>query len=352
MRFPYDKFISLFKPYIPSEVIGEVMGTLMSGWVGQGKKVYQFEHDFAEKFNQKYCVAMNSGTSALETAFGLVGIQPGDEVITTPLTATCANIALLRMGAKIVWADIDKETLCLNRQDVINKTTSKTKAIVNVHLGGIESDIGEMFVPVISDSCQALGIFSGDYTCNSFQAIKHITTGDGGMLTVNNEEEYKKAKLMRWFGIDRENIKVDYKIRTMTAEPELLGYKRQMNDIAAGMGISGLKHYAEVIAHRYKLFQLYKKLLKVPVIDGKRNTYWLCTVLLENRDEVAEKLFKNGVETNLVHVRNDSMKIFGGRADLPTMDWVESRYLCLPLNMQTTEEDVIKISDLINSWTQ
>jgi perosamine synthetase len=352
MRFPVDKFINLFSPYIPEEATLEVINTLNSGWIGQGPKVEQFEKDFSEKFNQPYCVSMNSGTSALETAYNLAGITPGDEVICTPLTASCTNMPLLHMRAKIVWADINRKTLCLDREDVLRKITPRTKAIVNVHLGGVENNIGEMPVPVISDAAQALGVFTGDYTICSFQAIKHVTTGDGGMLVVNNEKQYKRAKLLRWFGIDRDKKKEDYKIREMTSEPELLGYKRQMNDIAAGMGIAGLKHYDEVIAHRKKIFELYKELLKVPVVDGYKNTYWLCTVLLENRDEVAQKLMANGVETNIVHVRNDALKIFGERAKLPNMDWVESRYLCLPLNMNTTEEDVIRISNLINQWTQ
>ncbi len=344
--------ISLFSTYIPQETFEDVADTLASGYIGQGPKVEQFEKDFSEKFKRRYCVSMNSGSSALETAYELVGIKPGDEVISTLLTASPTNIPLLRMGAKIVWADIRKDTLCLDREDVLRKITPKTKAIVNVHFGGVESDLGDMPVPVISDACQALGIFTGDYTCCSFQAIKHITTGDGGMLVVPDKYDYEEARLTRWFGIDREHKTKDYKLRPMTYDIETLGYKRQMNDIAATMGIAGLKHYDEVIAHRKKLFELYKKLLEVPVVDGERNTYWLCQVLLENRDEVARKLLENGVETNVAHIRNDAYKIFGGRAKLPNMDWVESRYLCLPLHMKVTEEDVYKISNLINSWTR
>ncbi len=344
--------IHLFYPYVPKETTDEVIDTLKSRWIGQGPKVDKFEQDFSKKFNQKYCVSLNSGSSALETAYELVGITKGDEVITTPLTCTATNIPLLRMGAKIVWGDINKDTLCLDREDVLRKITPKTKAIVNVHLGGIENDLGEMPVTVISDAAQALGIFTGDYTCCSFQAIKHITTGDGGMLVVGSEEEYKKAKLMRWFGIDREaKVRNDwqpYKKRQMTFDIEIQGYKRQMNDIAAGIGIVGLKYYDAVIAHRKKLFELYKKLLKVPVVDGKRNTYWLCTILVHGRDKIARRLLENGIESNLVQVRNDAYKLFGGRKRLPVMDKLEDNYLSIPLTMKTTEEDVVKICNVIN----
>lgn len=340
--------IPLFSATIPTEAYTEILNSLNSGWVGQGPKVDKFEKEFGKKFKQKYCIAMNSGSSALETAYELVGIKPGDEVISTPLTASPTNIPLLRMGAKIVWADIGGN-LCLDREDVLKKITRKTKAIVNVHFGGVNNDLGEMPVPVISDSCQALGVFNGEYTCCSFQAIKHITTGDGGMLVVNNEEEYEKARLMRWFGIDRNQKTDSYKLREMTFDIETIGYKRQMNDIAASMGIVGLQYYNKIISYRKKIFNLYKRLLKVPVIGG--DTYWLCQVLLENRDIIAQKLFENGIETNIAHIRNDAYKIFGGRVKLKTMDWVENKYLCLPLNMKVTEDDVIKISNLVNEYS-
>ena len=111
-----------------------------------------------------------------------------------------------------------------------------------------------------------------------------------------------------------------------------------------------MKTHDEVIAHRKKLFDLYKEILKVPVIDGPNNTYWLCTVLVNNREKVAQLLLENGVETNLVHTRNDAYKIFGGKADLPVMDEVEGQYLCLPLHMGGTEENILLISNLVNTY--
>lgn len=344
--------VTLFQPYVPDDAIAEVVDTLRSRWIGQGPGVDRFEAKFSEKFRQPYCVSLNSGSAALETAYELVGIKPGDEVITTPLTATPTNIPLLRMGAKIVWADINGQTLCLDRDSVWEKLTEKTKAVVNVHLGGIENDLGDMPVPVISDAAQALGVFTGDYTCNSFQAIKQITTADGGMLVLGNREEYQLAKLMRWFGIDREvrNPDLPHKLREMTYDIEVLGYKRQMTDVAAAMGLAGLEHYDEVIAHRRKLFALYCSLLRVPVIQGEHNTYWLCTVLVNNRDLVAKKLREADIESNIVHVRNDAYTIFGGRASLPVLDSIESQYLCLPLHMGVTEQDVELISNIVNQY--
>ena len=347
--------IDLFHPYVPKEAIDGVVDTLGSRWIGQAHKVDKFEREFEKLFDVEHVVSLNSGTSALETAYDLVGLKPGDEVITTPFTCSATNIPLLARKVKIVWADILPSTLNIDPRDVQRKITKKTKAIVQVHLGGIESDIAEMPVPVISDAAQALGIFKGDYTCNSFQAIKHITTGDGGMLTCPDDVTQRKAKLMRWFGIDREKKIAEnwqcYKERRMTFDIEILGYKRQMTDIAAAMGLAGLNDYYYIISHRKRLFNLYKELLRnvdgLRVVDGEKNVYWLLTVLVNNRQEFAKKLFEAGIDTNIVHLRNDAYKIFHGRADLPNMYNIEDKYICLPLHMNLTEHKVRYICDII-----
>ncbi len=348
--------IHLFYPFVPEETIKEVSKVLSSRWIGQGPKVDQFEKLFSEIFNIEHVVSVNSGTSALETAYDLIGIKPGDEVISTPLTCTATNLPLIRLGAKIIWADVLESTLCIDPKDVEKKITNKTKAIVQVHLGGIKADVEKGDIPVVSDACQALGIFSGDYTCCSFQAIKHITTGDGGVLVCSNSIEEKKAKLLRWFGIDRETkIKNNwqaYKERKMTFDIELPGAKRQMNDIAAAMGLVGLKHYNKMMLHRKDLFDLYKDRLKnmdgIKVIDGEKNTYWLTTVLVERRDEFSMLMTSNDIDTNLVQIRNDVYNIFGGkRVDLPILNSIEKKYISLPLGMHVSKDDVNYICNII-----
>jgi len=348
--------IELFYPFVPDEAILEVSKVLRTKWIGQGAKVDQFEKDFEKLFNIKHAVTLNSGTAALETAYDLLGLKSGDEVISTPLTCTASNLPLMARGVKIVWADILEDTLTLDPKDVQSKITDKTKAIVNVHLGGVVSDLGKMPVPIVSDACQALGAFVGDYTCCSFQAIKHITTGDGGMLITENDEDYKKAKLMRWFGIDREKKIVNnwkaYKQRRMTFDIEVQGYKRQMTDIAATMGIVGLKHYDSMLKHRLNLFNIYKYRLRnmpdVKIINGDRNYCWLMTILVEHRDDFTKMLFENSIDSNLVQVRNDIYKIFGGkRTNLPAMNKIEDKYLSIPLGMHVSEDDVNYICDVI-----
>jgi perosamine synthetase len=239
---------------------------------------------------------------------------------------------------------------------VRQKITERTKAIVQVHLGGIQADAGYGHLPVVSDACQALGIFVGDFTCCSFQAIKHLTTGDGGMLVVGDKEHQREAKLYRWFGIDREKkIKNNwqaYQKRKMTFDIELPGLKRQMNDIAAGMGLAGLKHYDSMMNERASQFSIYRERLRkidgIELVDGLNNTYWLCTVLVEKRDDFARMLFEADVDTNIVQVRNDIYKIFGGkREDLPNMNEVEHKYLSLPIGPHIKVADVHYICDKI-----
>ena len=354
----------LFWPYVPDEARAAVDKVLRSRFVGQGPESDRFEREFEKKFGlvPKSAVAFNSCTSALETAYDIIGLKPGDEVISTPLTCTATNIPLLRKGVKIVWADILLDTLCIDPADVRSKITNKTKAIVQVHLGGIKADVGHQQIPVISDAAQALGIFNGDFTCCSFQAIKHITTADGGMLVVhrqnngNNERDRNNAKLLRWFGIDREkkarNQWQAYKERAMTFDIQLLGHKRQPTDIAAAMGLVGLTHYDSMMAIREAQFKLYQNRLDnisgIKLIDGPENTYWLATLLVERRDDFAKMMFEADIDTNLVQLRNDLFRVFGGkRTNLPVMNAIEDKYISIPLGPHLSEDDISYICDSI-----
>ena len=341
--------------------------TLRTRWIGQGPKVDQFEKDFANHFDVQSPVSVNSGTAALETAYDLLGLKAGDEVISTPLTCTATNLPLIRRGVKIIWADILENTLCIDPADVARKVTNRTRAVVQVHLGGLKADVGLVMrdddglpvkVPVVSDAAQALGIFNGDYTCCSFQAIKHITTIDGGMIVCPTIEEAHRAKLLRWFGIDREkkiaNQWQAYQQRKMTFDIEEPGTKRHMHDISAVMGIEGLKQLPMIMAHRWFLFKAYRERLAgvpgIKLVDEPNilNMMWLATVLVEDRDGFAKMMFEADIDTNVVQVRNDIYKIFGGqRADLPVMNKLEHKYLSLPMGMHVRQEDVEYICNCI-----
>lgn len=348
--------MNLFHPFIPKEdILRELSDTLDTRWIGQASKVDLFEKQFGEKFGYKYCLFMNSCTSALETAYHLLDLKEGDEVIVPVVDCTAGQMGLLRRKVKIVFADVD-ENLNLDPKDLEGKITDKTKAIVAINLGGIEfageiANIAkENSVPLIADSAQHLGESKGDYICYSFQAIKHITTGDGGMLVLKNKKEYVRAKKLRWFGIDRE-VKAKkgwqaWEKREMTFDIEEAGYKYQPTDIDACFGLACLPHVDKLIEHRKNLADTYRKELGEMVFAG--GTYWLVGIKTDKRDKIAGYLKGKGIETNVVQLRNDIFKVFGGkRLPLPNINRLEFQYLYLPCHHLITQENAREISEYI-----
>lgn len=348
--------INIAEPLVTEDAIISVASTLRTRWIGQADKVDQFEKDIEKKFKLKSgsVSTVNSGTSALELAYDLLGLKENSEVITTPFTCTATNIPLLRRGVKIIFADIRRDTMNIDPIDVERKITKDTKAIINVHIGGIESKIPYFGVPVVNDAAHAFGFFSGDYTACSFQAIKHITTGDGGVLYCDSLIDSNKTKLLRWFGIDRkkkkENAWKAYKNREMLYDVEYLGYKYHMNDIAASLGIEHLKKYDEIIEYRKKIFDIYKN-YGVPLLDGARNLYWLATLLIDNRECFAEFMHSKNIETNMMHVRNDEYKIFKKfKVPLQNMDWMEDKYICIPIHNKMSLDDAEYIGESVREY--
>jgi perosamine synthetase len=307
-----------------------------------------------------YSLMVNSGTSALELSYHLLGLGLGDEVIVPVLDCTAGQMGLLRRGVKIVFADIT-DNLTIDPKDVERKITGRTRAIVGVHLGGIEFSkelnkiASKHCIPLIVDSSQHHAPCTGDYICYSFQAIKHITTCDGGILVLNNESEYNRAKLLRWFGIDRElKAKHNYQAwekREMTFDIKEPGFKFQPTDIDACFGIASLPYLDSVIAYRRDLSYYYKEHLPIcctPIFGG---SCWTFGIFCDRRDELAEFLTASGIEVNLIHLRNDIFKVFGGkRLDLPKMNSKEERYLYLPLNTEVSIPDVDYICDKITEF--
>jgi perosamine synthetase len=362
--------IVLFHPHVSESAIDMVLQTLHTRWIGQGPRVDEFEAKFGKRFgNSGASVAVGSGTDALHLSYILAGIQPGDEVITPVFTCAATNIPLLYERAVIKFADVQPGTLNMNPGHVKRLITDKTKAIICVHYGGLPCDMDELTViaaergiPIIEDAAHALGAtYRGrtigtisEFTMFSFQAIKQMTTGDGGMLLLRDAGLLEKARRVRWFGIDRTAKQMGNWDNDITE----IGYKYQMTDIAAAMGLAALAEFDQVLALRQSLFKRYCENLR-PVSglqivgDGftdREHAAWIFTVLAENRRELQEKLRSCGIESNQVHYRNDRYTVFGGRRhDLPNMDTVEDNYLVLPLHTKITFDHVDKICDIIRS---
>lgn len=364
--------IPLFYPHVPKRAIEEVSDTLSGRWIGQGPKVDKFEKEITSKFLGKHsALSVGSGTDAIHLSYLLAGIQPGDEVLSSVFTCTATNIPLLYIGAKPVFVDIDKKTMNIDVNDIESKITEKTKAIACVDYGGVPCNYEELNriankhnLKIISDAAHSLGStykdkFAcqwADYTIFSFQAIKTITTGDGGMVCIKNKDELELGKKLRWFGIDRTAKQGGIWENDITD----IGYKYQMNDISAGMGLAALEEIDQTIKYRNDLFKYYENGLSEASdlsIIGKSssdeyfNSSWLITVAVNGgRLDLMKKLRENGIESAQVHYRNDRYSIFGGRDDsLLNMNAIEDSYLVLPLHTKMGKEHVDKICEVIKS---
>lgn len=349
----------MFYPFMPKSVIPKVAETLRSRWIGQGPKVDEFEKALQQKFGWNYVLTLNSGTSAIRLALALADVDPGDEVITPALTCTATNTPILEQYAKPVFADVKYETLTLDPEDIKHRITEKTKAIICVDWAGYPSDLDEIMnirLPVIEDACHALGAqYKGkpigniaDYACFSLQAIKLITTGDGGILTCLNKQKYEEAKRRRWFGIPR----ADRKFTVLGHDPSYdvteLGYKYHMTDINATIGLEQLKYFGKVFTRRAEIVKRYHEELEdvdgVTLLEQKKDrvsSNWLFTMHVERRLKFAEMMWAKGVEVSVVHWRNDKYTIFGGlRKDLPNTDRVTETMISIPLHMKLNNDDV------------
>lgn len=362
--------VPLFYPHIPKNAFDEVKDTLSGRWIGQGPKVDKFEQDFKLKFlGEHEPLAVGSGTDALHLAYLLAGVKTDDEVIVPVFTCTATNIPLLYIGAKPVFADIDPETMNICVKDVESKITPKTKAISCVDYGGVPCDYDYLNMlckkynlKLISDAAHSIGAkYKGkfaaqhaDFTIFSFQAIKTLTMGDGGLLAIKDKSLLEKGKRLRWFGIDRAAKQGGIWENDITE----IGFKYQMNDIAAAIGLAGLEQIDKVINHRNNLLDLYSKninssncnIVGAPNSDEYFNPAWLVTIIVKDgRIRLMEKLRKNNIESAQCHYRNDRYSIFDGRrSDLKNMDDIEDNYIVLPNHTSVTEKNVLEICSIIN----
>lgn len=346
--------INLSQPYVTDGMRAAVQETMKTRWIGQGPKVNEFEEKFSKQLGTLPAVAVGSGTDALHLAYLLAGIEPGDEVLVPVYTCAATNLPLLWMGAKLVFVDIDKDTLNIDPKDVARKVTDKTKAIVTMEYDGtpcdydaIDDALGSRDIPIIDDASNAIGAkYKGipigslaNYTTFSFMAIKNITTGDGGMVTMS-EEDVERAKRLRWFGVDR-NKKLDSPSK-WDEDIKEIGYKYQMTDIAASMGIAGLDTLNKQIERRREMINQY-----VQGFSGG----WLLTIIVDDRDELMKYLNKQGIQASPMYYRNDKYKIFKEfRNDCPNMDELEDKILCLPFHMGLTNDDIDKVTSNIGKF--
>jgi dTDP-4-amino-4,6-dideoxygalactose transaminase len=365
----------MFQPFVSPASVEHVVKTLTRQdqhgrvWIGEGPEVKRFEDALCERFSFPYCVALNSGTAGLELALALADVGPGDEVVTTAQTCTATNMPILRAGATPVFADIQYYTGNIDPADIRHRITERTKAIMCVHWAGYPCDMDELNdigseygIPVIQDGAHALGAeyhgqpigVTSPFFMTSFQAIKQLTCGDGGLLAMTDEETYHAARRRRWFAIDRENREPRLDGYSFWDQSEI-GYKMHMNDISAGIGLGNMLVIDRILQHRATVASMYTAALTycpgVRVFrryQDRKSANWLYTMHVENRDDFCRMMRDKDIDVGVVHIRNDAHTIFGPRRDdLPVTDEYERTNISIPIHHGVLQDDVHYIIESI-----
>lgn len=366
-----NKKISLFGVYMPKSAAEAVAKTLYTGYVAEGPRVKEFTQMVSAYLQNPNTMMLNNCTMALQIACHLSDVQPGDEVISTPLTSICTNVPIAHLKGKPVWADVDPTTGISDIKDVERQITKRTKAILLLHKDGDVVDLDKYVdlaksynVKLIEDCAHTYGAKyngrmignHGDICCFSFQAIKQITTGDGGCMTVQDDELFDRAKKLKWMGVDHDKRNGN----PWRADITELGYKANMNDIAASIGIEAQKEIDSVIEKYHHNGELYTKTLTEMNIPGVTllrrdplcySVYWTYVIMSEKRDGLCAFLEENGISADQNHPRNDVWTVFkDSRRELPGVDYFGARELSLPCGWWVDDEDIYRICDLIKKY--
>ncbi len=365
--------MEFFHSYIAPQAIANAAKILESGRLSEGRRVKEFEAELEGRMGLDNPVAVNSGTAALHLGLALSGVEPGDEVILPAQTFVATGMAVLMQRATPVFADIDPQTGNISPASILEKITPRTKAVLPVHWGGYPCEMDEIAeiaasqeLSVIEDAAHALGAsYRGRpvgavsrFTAFSFQAIKHLTTGDGGVLCSADQRDAHAARVRRWFGIDRSESPASV-LGERQYDLDVVGFKYHMNDLAAGIGLGNLHDFPERLARRQKIGAYYRdqlagtpdlKLLRQD--DDRTHACWLFTVLVERRERFIRTLAEHGIPASVVHLRIDRNTLFRGpRNELPGQDKFDAEQVSIPVHDGLTDAEVDKIvSTIRQGW--
>ena len=365
-------FLIFGSPMIEDPEIEEVVSSLKSGWIGTGPKVHKFEEMFKEYKGSKYSIALNSCTASLHLSLLAIGIKPGDEVILPTMTFAATANAVIHAGGKPVFADCKKDSMNIDPKDIEKKITKKTKAIVPVHFAGRICDMDAIMdmakcynLKVIEDCAHAIeseykgkkaGTF-GDLGCFSFYVTKNIVTGEGGMVITENEEYANLIKILGLHGMSKDAWKRFGDKGYKHYQVIYSGYKYNMMDIQAAIGMHQLPRINKYWVRRQEIWNKYNEAFKnlpvfipVPVEKNTRHAFHLYSLLIDidkmkiTRDEFLDKMTERnigvGVHYIALHLHPFYQNEYGyEKGDFPNAEWISERTVSLPLSAKLTNED-------------
>ncbi len=380
-----DSFIAFAIPDLTSDEVSAIQETLESGWITTGPRTKAFEEEFAARVGAKYAIALNSCTAALHLALDAAGVCRGSEVITSPYTFAATAEVIRYFDAKPVLVDVDPQSLNIDHRKIEDAITPNTKAIIPIHIAGLPAEMYEILeigqkhkLPVIEDAAHAfpclyngLTIGSlGDFTCFSFYATKTITTGEGGMLCTNNSELAERCRVMSLHGISKDAWKRYTAEGSWFYEIVAPGYKYNMTDISAAMGLAQLRRADKMWARRKAIADMYNSAFSfnpqlqipfdAPTIQHAWHLYMLrlnLEGLTVDRSTFAAELKNRGIGISVhfipLHVHPYYRDLYGYKPeDFPVAYHEYLREISLPIYSKMSDDDVNRVIDAVNDVAQ
>lgn len=354
--------IPIFRPDMGDKEISNVTEVMKSGWIGLGPKTAEFEQKFAKFVGAKYAVGLNSATAALDLAVKAHDIKDG-EVIVPALTFISTALAAVYNNNKVVFADINEDTLCIDWEDVKRKITPKTKAVIPVHYSGTYAGSDDEVyanpnITIIEDCAHAVGTkkVGLNTSCWSFHAVKNLATGDGGMITTNDKDIYEKLLPMRWCGIDKSTWDRSQKKYGWDYSIDTIGYKCHMNDLVAAIGLAQLERIDEMNnIRKLRVMEYIEELrdikwMRLPKYS--KNSSWHMMVArldLDDRDSFIDYMLAHGISIGVHYKPLNTYKMFPN-VKLPVTDRVWKELVTLPLFPSLSNEQFDYIIQTIRKY--